>query len=129
LSPVKIDYFGKESKIDKIGHFAVPYFSLTTYFKLEKMRISDKKINRITQNILDLIQSDKNVKVLADKLTLEAVIKSVIMADLKEEDLIEEEAKRLLDQHANIIAGGNMDYQSLLNKTKRQIARQKGFIL
>lgn len=93
------------------------------------MRISEKKINRITQKILELIEKDKNLKLLADTATIEAQIKSIIIEDLKLEDVIEEEAKKILDQHANIISGQNIDYMALLNKTKRQIAKQKGFVL
>ena len=93
------------------------------------MRISDKKINRITRKIMELLQHDKNVRVLGDIATIEAEIKSIIITDLKEEDIIEEEAKKILEQHANIIAGENIDYMALLNRTKRQIAKQRGFVL
>ncbi len=93
------------------------------------MRISDKKIDRITKKLLELISKDKNLKQLVDSTTIEAQIKAIIIEDLKEEDLIEEEAKKILEQHANIISGQNIDYLALLNKTKRQIARQKGFVL
>jgi hypothetical protein len=93
------------------------------------MRISDKKIDRIAKKLLELIEKDKNLKLLVDSTTIEAQIKAIIIEDLKEEDLIEDEAKKILDQHANIISGQNIDYLALLNKTKRQIAKQKGFVL
>ncbi len=93
------------------------------------MRISDKKINRITKNILAFLENDKETRILGDMATIEAEIKSIIITDLKEEDIIEEEAKKILEEHSNVIAGENIDYMALLNRTKRQIARQRGFVL
>lgn len=93
------------------------------------MRISEKKINRITRQIVETLSKDKNVKLQTDLNTLEAEIKFVILEDLKEEDAIEEEAKKILEKHSNIIARENVDFQTLLNKAKTQIARQRGFVL
>ena len=93
------------------------------------MRISEKKVNRIVKKVADLFESDKNVKCRADRVTLEAEIKSVILADLQIEDQIEEEAKQILEKHARLMQIENIDYQAMLIKTKLQIARQKGFVI
>ena len=93
------------------------------------MRISEKKINRICKKIRVLLEKDKNIKLLSDPNTIEAEIKSVLLADLREEDEIEEEAKRILEQHSMLISSENIDYQALLNKAKNQVAKQKGFVL
>jgi hypothetical protein len=93
------------------------------------MRISEKKVNRISKKILEMLQKDKSVRLLSDLNTIEAEIKSVIFEDLKEEDVIEEQAKLILDQHSNALAGENIDYMAILNRIKRQIAKEKGFVL
>jgi hypothetical protein len=93
------------------------------------MRISEKKVNRIVKKVADLIESDNKVKCRADRITLEAEIKSVILADLQIEDQIEEEAKQILEKHARLMQIENIDYQAMLIKTKLQIARQKGFVI
>lgn len=95
------------------------------------MRISEKKINRMTRNILDAIMKDENVRKLGDAATIEAEIKAVIVADLKMEDAIEEEARQRLDDKLNdsILNRNSMDYQHLLRKTIQLIAREKKFTI
>ncbi len=95
------------------------------------MRISEKKINRMTRNILDAIMKDENVRKLGDSATIEAEIKAVIVADLKMEDAIEEEARQRLDDKLNnsILNRNSMDYQHLLRKTIQLIAREKKFTI
>jgi len=95
------------------------------------MRISEKKINRMTRNILDAIMKDENVRKLGDSAAIEAEIKAVIVADLKMEDAIEEEARQRLDDKLNnsILNRNSMDYQHLLRKTIQLIAREKKFTI
>ena len=93
------------------------------------MRISEKKVNRLVKKIADFLESDDKVKCRADRITLEAEIKSVILADLQMEDEIEEEAKQVLEKYARLMQIENIDYQAMLIKTKIQIAKQKGFVI
>jgi hypothetical protein len=93
------------------------------------MHISEKKINRISRQIAETLIKDTTLRKMADQATMEAEIKAVIMADLKEEEAIEEKARKLLEAHSNRISMTGMDYQELLRKAIRQIAREQNFTL
>ena len=95
------------------------------------MRISEKRINRIARKVTELLMQDKETRKLVDAAVLESEVKVVIYADLREEDAIEEEAKKLLEDELNrtIFNKDLMDYQALLRRAIKQVAREKDFIL
>jgi hypothetical protein len=54
---------------------------------------------------------------------------SAILDDLHEEDDIDRAVEVLLQEHSGEIDEGDLDVESLRQKFRRQIARQRGFIL
>ncbi len=93
------------------------------------MHISEKKINRMSRQIAEALMKDTTIRKMADQAAMEAEIKAVIVADIKQEEVIEEKARKLLEAHSNMISMNGMDYQELLRKAIRQIAREEHFIL
>ena len=93
------------------------------------MRFSERKINRVAKKVREALMSDPQLKRFGDDAAFEAEIKAVIMANLREEEEIEEQAKKLLEQYSNQIDVNGMDYHNLLRRSINQIARERKFIL
>ena len=56
-------------------------------------------------------------------------IQAVIQRNIDEEHAIEEEVKRLMDQYRAQVASGAVDPQKAYQMIKRQVAKEKKFIL
>ncbi|MFH0795384.1 MAG: DUF507 family protein [bacterium] len=93
------------------------------------MRLRPVKIEVLAGKLLEELKSNRSVKVVGEESVLLHEIKEVIAGDLAREEKLEEDAKNLLKPHMDQIQRKNMNYQELLQKTKKQLARKKGIIL
>jgi len=93
------------------------------------MRLSEPKIAYLAGKITELLQKEPPVKLLADPKAVEPVVKETIIFDLKQEDELEKEAVQLLAQHRDKLEQEDIDYRTMLMKTKLLLAKQKGIIL
>lgn len=56
-------------------------------------------------------------------------IETIIFKNLEEEVAIEEEVKKLMDQYKTQIASGSIDPQKAYTMIKKQVAKERKFIL
>ncbi len=93
------------------------------------MRFSQEKVKDLARQIVTMMEEHPSVT-LQDTPTAVAVeVGSVILDNLREEDEIDAEVDDLLREHSADIRSQDMDVESLRLKFRRQIARERGFVL
>jgi hypothetical protein len=93
------------------------------------MRFSQEKVKDLARQIADALSEHPSVTLAESETALAVEIGSVILDDLQEEDDIDAEAEALLRKHAADIEAQDLDVEALRLKFRRQIARQRGFVL
>lgn len=93
------------------------------------MRMSQDKVKDLAAQIVQMMQDHPKIELQDRVEALRVVVGSVILDDLREEDDIDAEVDRLLEQHAREIDAESMDHEILRRKFRDQIARQRGFTL
>jgi hypothetical protein len=93
------------------------------------MRLRPEKIDQLAKVITDALAANPEVKLAEKPDHLIVLIRSVITADMKAEDEIEEAARKLLDAHMDEIQKKGAQYDKLLQKAKQQLAKDRKFVL
>ena len=91
--------------------------------------MSQDKVKDLAAQIVQMMQDHPKIELQDRAEALRVVVGSVILDDLREEDDIDAEVDRLLEQHAREIDAESMDHEILRRKFRDQIARQRGFTL
>ena len=93
------------------------------------MRLKKEQIQKIAARILSELQA-KNLLVL--KVEAEAIrvrIEQILISNFQAEDKLDEEAKRLFDQFKAKIPAGSLNEQEALQKIRKQLAKDRKFVL
>ena len=93
------------------------------------MRFGSQKVHDLARQILVLLREDGGVAFVEPEDAVRVAIGSAILDDLEEEDEIEREVDRLLQEHADAIDREDMDVSALRKRFKGEIARKRGFIV
>ena len=93
------------------------------------MKLEERQIHHVCEKILrGLKEKDLIVFKSEESVVLKRLI-AEFEKNLKEEDLIETQVKKLLHEHESEVKGSEMNYSKLFNMMKNKIARDRGFIL
>lgn len=71
----------------------------------------------------------KKVAEIKDEAAARAAVRHVVLDNLAAEDKLEEDARKLLLEHAKQIKESAADYRQLLGKVKEKLARERGFVI
>lgn len=71
----------------------------------------------------------KKVAEIKDEAAARAAVRHVVLDNLAAEDKLEEDARKLLLEHAKQIKDVAVDYRQLLGKVKEKLARERGFVI
>lgn len=93
------------------------------------MRLSPNKIDYLAGKVLLLIQEHPRVHLVSNVETVHKIVADTIFANMREEDEIDVEVDELLRRHRAEIQVMEMDLTDLRRKFKREVAKQRGFIL
>lgn len=93
------------------------------------MRMRPDKIQDLASKVVEMLREDPRVELLATENAIRVAVGSAIRDDLQEEDEIDLEVEKLLSRHAREIEKEDMDLSELRLKFKKQIAKQRGFII
>ena len=93
------------------------------------MRLKAEKIDQISHLIYESLSTNEGASVNEDSSTIINLVRQVITDDLEAEDEIEEEARRLLEDHMDTIRAKSVSFDNLLRKTKRKIANERKMVL
>ena len=92
------------------------------------MRLKPEKIDDLANKILEGLKTDSDVLIKGVEADVLHEIKSVITMDLKREDSIEDEARKILQQHLKRIYRDDISFSDLVRKAKRQIGKERGLV-
>ena len=94
------------------------------------MRLSEEKIERIAQELADRLDSREDlVRILGDPGRLERDLARFLVADLRIEDEITQEALAQMETYSRDIVQGSTEWELLLAKHKDEIAARRGYTL
>ena len=93
------------------------------------MRLTEEKVDYLCHKIYKVLDASKACVWERAEAPAVAAIKKVILDDLKTEDDLEEEARRILDEHMDEIRLRGADYQTMFRKTKSHLARERKIVL
>lgn len=93
------------------------------------MRLKKEQIQKIAEKVLEQLEKSKQIIAKADRTTLLQKIEQVMIANFQAEDRIDDEAKRLMDQFRQQISAGAMNEHDLFQKIRKQLAKDKKFVL
>jgi len=93
------------------------------------LRLKPEKIESLAARITAALQAHKRAELLVAPDQLTGAIRRIITEDLKREMELEKEAEQILRQHQMAINRQNMSYNTLLDRTKKELARQRKIVL
>lgn len=93
------------------------------------MRLKPEKIESLAHKVAASLKAHKRAEIIAPLDQIEGTVRRLIQDDLKREDALEKEAEQILSQHKMSIDRQNMSYNTLLDRTKKELARQRKIIL
>ena len=92
------------------------------------MRLKPEKIEDLAAKVLQGLKENSDVLLRGKEADIQHEVKSVIIMDLKREDEIEEETRKILQQYMKRIYRDDISFTELLRKAKKQIGRERGLI-
>jgi len=93
------------------------------------LRLKEEKIDSLAEKVIEMFKKDEKTIFLKDEEKVRHAIKEVIREDLKREDDLDEEIRSLLEKHRDKIAWSNLDYQTLFQKTKKMLIRERKIVI
>ena len=93
------------------------------------MRLKKEQIQKIAEKVLEQLEKSKQIVAKADRATLLQKIEQVMIANFQAEDRLDDEAKRLMDQFRQQISAGALNEHDLFQKIRKQLAKDKKFVL
>lgn len=93
------------------------------------MRMKKEEIDRLARLIVANLKDRKVAAFKAPEERLVSRVVSVFTKNLEEETAIEEEVRKLMDRYRAQIGSGEIDPQKVYQMIKRQVAKERKFIL
>lgn len=93
------------------------------------MKMRKEEISRLAAQVLKGLQARVLIAPRAAEKEILQRIESVIFTNLEEEAAIEEEVKKIMEQYRSRIASGSVDPQKAYMMIKKQVAKDRKFIL
>jgi len=93
------------------------------------MRLRPEKIELLSKKLATSLKGLNRLEFLVAADQVEGSIKRVIQTDLRREDDLEKEAEEILKKHRMSIDRQNLSYNTLVQRTKQQLAKQKKIVL
>ncbi len=89
---------------------------------------ADEVAQRVADAVVRRLIARKVVEV-KDEGAARAAVRHVVLDDLHAEERLNEDARKLLMEHAKAIRESAADYRQLLSKVREKLARERGFTL
>ncbi|MBI4529656.1 MAG: DUF507 family protein [Deltaproteobacteria bacterium] len=91
------------------------------------MKIRGEQIDRLVDHLLRRYKERKLIVLKSKESDVREKIKNIIAQNFHEEEIIEEEARKMLASHAGQVK--EMDHYKMFILIKQKLAEKKGFIL
>jgi hypothetical protein len=91
------------------------------------MKIKPEQLDRLADQLLKNYRSKELIVLKAKESEVRSKIKNIVEQNFHEEEVIEEEARKMLASHATQVK--EMDHYKMFLLIKQKLAQKKGFIL
>ena len=91
------------------------------------MKIKSEQIDKLLDRLMSRYLKKELVLLKTDEAAVKTKIKAIIKQNFHEEEIIEEEARKMLDSHIQVTK--DMDMHKMFLLTKQRLAQKKGFVL
>jgi len=95
----------------------------------KSMRLKDDQVLRLATKIMDDLSAKEVISLKKDRGAVLAAIREAITADIKQEESLEREAERLLEEAVRATGGNGIDRHKMLRMIKEKLARDKKIVL
>lgn len=93
------------------------------------MRLRPERVANLAKKVMAALREHQRVEFVASQEQVELAIRGVILTDLRREDDLEKEAEEILRQYRQKIDMNNMSYNTLVTKTKAELAKKRRIVL
>ena len=93
------------------------------------MRLKPEKIEHLAECIYEALAANKDITLEDSRARIVGLIREVVTSDLKSEDELEEEARKLLEEHREEIQRTGASFEKLVLKTKQKLAQERKMVL
>ena len=93
------------------------------------MKYDDRQVEKLSLLITGELKKNDYVTLGSRESTVRVKIRDVILGNLKEEEQLDREVKRLMEAYARQIEGGEVDSRKVFAMIKGKLAKERGFVL
>lgn len=93
------------------------------------MKLSENRIDRLSEQIVDVLAELDDVRLQADDVKLRYAIRAVMIDELTVEERLDAEVRKMLDEHKSDIVMGRMNYDELFRRAKQKLISERRIIL
>lgn len=93
------------------------------------MKLSEARIDRLSEQIVDVLAEQDDVRLQADDTKLLHAIREVIADELMVEERLDIEVRKMLEQYRSEIAMGRMNYDELFRRVKQKLINERRIVL
>lgn len=93
------------------------------------MKLSDPRIDKLSEEIVDLLAEQDDVRLQADDVKLRHAIRDEVIDELTVEERLDAEVRKVLEQHRSDITMGRMNYDELFRRVKQRLISERRIIL
>ena len=93
------------------------------------MRLKPDKVEHLARKLAGNLQGLQRMQFAVPAEQIAGAIRRVIIEDLKREDDLEKEAEEILKRHRMTIDRQNLSYNTLVARTKQELARKRKIVL
>lgn len=93
------------------------------------MKLSENRIDRLSEQIVDVLAELDDVRLQADDVKLRHAIRAVMIDELTVEERLDAEVRKMLDEHKSDIVMGRMNYDELFRRAKQKLISERRIIL
>lgn len=93
------------------------------------MKLSDPRIDKLSEEIVDMLAEQDDVRLQADDVKLRHAIRDEMIDELTVEERLDAEVRKMLEQHRSDITMGRMNYDELFRRVKQRLINERRIIL
>jgi hypothetical protein len=93
------------------------------------MRLTEEKVRSLAGKITRMLEEHPKVTLKADASQIAMRVGAVYLADLRREEELDQEVKRLLEQHLRGVNRASIDYEELFRKAKAQVVKERKLVI
>ncbi len=103
------------------------YFISFASFKL--MKHFEPQVEKLSLLLINTLKKNDFFKLTGKENSVRGKIKEVVLENIKEEEALDREVKRLMEAYADQIDRGEIDSRKAFGMIKAKLAKEKGVIL